>query len=283
MRKSRTALIEDVNSTTLNRNSSHTGLYSEETKVRVKTLLELGFSGGKIEQMTGVPMDTVYKWKKGYFGNLDEVQSDPDMKKAWNERRKKFIDTAYDKVEALFKSINEDKIRAADLKMTVDAIAKLIDKIAVMIGTTRSSAEVTEELGFIKSMKDGQLDKFIQSASNTLGIQNGDAALLLKRSIKLTSESAPLPTEGIKTLHPDEAGGAEAEVSVAVAETHDDDEAGNNGDGKGKKKPHPLDPDGLDNSDGTGVAPTYEDEEGGGTEATVSVGVEGAITSESKL
>jgi len=238
---------------------SRGGRISAKTKVTIKTLLELGFSAGKIERMVGVPMDTIYKLKKGYFGKLDEVESDPEMKSAWNERRKKFIDTAYDKVEALFTSINEQKIKAADLKMTVDAISKLIDKISLMLGTTRSSTEVSEEMGLIKGMKVDQLDRFINSSISTLGISNGDAAVILRRTVKHTVEGTPLSQA------------EDGEASEASEETDSKEVSnGNNGDGK-KPVRHPLDP-ALSVPDGTGTKPVYSDEGSDGTEETVSAG-----------
>ena len=160
-----------------------------EMMVRIKSYLECGLSAPKVEKITGVPADTIYKLKRGYWGDFKAIQSDPELKKEWNQKRKAIIDAAYNKAEAIIESISEVKINSANLKDTVEAAVKLLTGINNMMGTSKSTTEVSEEMAFIKGMKETELDGFIAKTSNALGIEDANA-VMLRRKVTTTVEES---------------------------------------------------------------------------------------------
>ena len=179
-----------------------------EMMVRIKSYLECGLSAPKVEKITGVPADTIYKLKRGYWGDFKAIQSDPELKKEWNQKRKAIIDAAYNKAEAIVESISEVKINSANLKDTVEAAVKLLTGINNMMGTSKSTTEVSEEMAFIKGMKETELDGFIAKTSNALGIEDANA-VMLRRKVTTTveeSQTSSSVTDAGNTGHIDNGG-----------------------------------------------------------------------------
>jgi len=167
------------------------GSISEAQLIAIKTYIELGFPYTKIERLTGVPADTIGRLNRGKFGRLHEVAADPLIKKHWDERRRKFINAAYAKVEDMLNSVDAGKIEGANLKDTVNSIAVLVQQIVNMVGHSKQTTETTEEIGVVKNMSNEKLEQYIESATKALGVNGG---VLLRRTRKTTVEESQVGT-----------------------------------------------------------------------------------------
>ena len=156
---------------------------TEDQLIAIKTYLELGYTGAQASRLTGVPADSIYKMIKGEWGHLAKVPTNNELKKYWNERRKSFIDSAYDKVEMMMDAITAEKITPNALTDLVKSIDMLMGRAMQSVGTTSSTHEVEEELSIVKNMDDAGLDKFIGNAVKTLG---EDSGITLRRKVRRT-------------------------------------------------------------------------------------------------
>lgn len=177
------------------------GSISEKQLIAIKTYHEMGFPGPRISKLTGVPTDSVYKLILGRWGKLKDVETNPELKEHWNEKRKEFIDEAYKKVKTMMDNIDVEKIKRADLKDTVNAIATLMTQIVNVLGTVKRTSETTEEVSIVKSMDDQKLDTFIASSLNVL---EGARGIKYKRTTKQTTEEGPPRPSQDEPQSPDE-------------------------------------------------------------------------------